>query len=92
MTEACERAGIVYGRFRDDGFIFHDLRRTFVTDMRKAGVNRSVTMEITGHSKNEVIDRYDQVNIDDLREGIERVVQWRKSQIDANISQTLTKV
>ena len=63
-----------------------------MTDMRKAGVNRSGTMEITGHSKNEVIDRYDQVNIDDLREGIERVVQWRKSQIDANISQTLTKV
>lgn len=28
LTKACENAGIVYGRFKKGGFVFHDLRHT----------------------------------------------------------------
>jgi integrase len=50
LKRACKRAGIKYGRFVEGGFIFHDLRHTFNTNMRKAGVSESVIMDITGHS------------------------------------------
>ncbi len=39
LETACKRTeGITYGRFENDGFIFHDLRHSFNTYMRKAGV------------------------------------------------------
>ena len=50
LKVACRKAGIIYGRFEKNGFVFHDLRHSFVTFMRKAGVPESVIMEITGHS------------------------------------------
>ncbi len=49
LVKACGKAGIIYGQKVKDGFIFHDLRHTFNTNMRKAGVAESVIMEITGH-------------------------------------------
>jgi integrase len=91
MTNACEKALITYGRFRDGGFIFHDLRRTFVTDMRRAGVQESVIMEITGHSRGEVFDRYNQVNMADMRYAIERMVDYRRVQL-ANVDQSVDQV
>ena len=38
LKKACKGAGITYGPFAKDGFVFHDLRHTFNTNMRKAGV------------------------------------------------------
>ncbi len=37
IKTACKSAGIPWGRKEKGGFIFHDLRHTFVTDMRRAG-------------------------------------------------------
>ena len=54
LIDACEKAGIPYGRFEKDGFVFHDLRHTFNTYMRKAGIAESVIMDITGHSTREM--------------------------------------
>ena len=42
FLKACRRAGI-------ENFRFHDLRHTFNTNMRKAGVDQSVIMKLTGH-------------------------------------------
>lgn len=70
LEDACKKAGIPYGRFVKDGFIFHDLRHTFNTHMRKAGVAESVIMEITGHSTREMFDRYNTVDADDKAEAI----------------------
>ena len=50
LKRVCEKADIAYGRFEENGFIFHDLRRTFITNARKAKIARNVTMKITGHS------------------------------------------
>jgi integrase len=50
LKRACKDAKVAYGRFVKGGFIFHDLRHTFNTNMRKSGVSDSVIMSITGHS------------------------------------------
>jgi integrase len=70
LTRACKAANIAYGRFVKDGFVFHDLRHTFNTYMRKAGVPESVIMEITGHSTREMFDRYNTVDVEDKRRAI----------------------
>jgi integrase len=36
LKKACTSAKVLYGRFKKDGFVYHDLRRTFYTDMRRA--------------------------------------------------------
>ena len=71
---ACREAGIIYGQKLKDGFIFHDLRHSFNTYMRKAGVQDSVIMEITGHSTRQMFDRYNTVDSVDKKEAIERFV------------------
>jgi integrase len=73
IKKACEDAGIKYGRFVKGGFIFHDLRHTFNTNMRKAGVAESVIMEITGHSTREMFDRYNTVDEDDARKAVDQL-------------------
>jgi integrase len=72
LRRACKDAGIVYGRYEKGGFVFHDLRRTFNTNMRKAGVPESVIMEITGHSTREMFDRYNTIDDQDKREAIQK--------------------
>ena len=89
LKTACKNAKITYGR-NGDGFIYHDLRRTFYTHARRAGVQESVIKEITGHARHEVADRYNQVSMEDMRQGIERLIEWRKVQnasVDQNVDQ-----
>lgn len=73
LREACKKAGIKYGRFVKNGFVFHDLRHTFNTNMRKAGVAESVIMNITGHSTREMFDRYNTVDEDDIQKAIKKL-------------------
>lgn len=86
LKKACEKADVTYGRFVKGGFIFHDLRHTFVTNMRKAGVPESVIMEISGHSTREMFDRYNNVDEDDTRKGINQLEVFF-----ANVTQTVTQ-
>lgn len=70
METACKKAKIKYGRFVKGGFVFHDLRHTFNTNMRKAGVAESVIMDITGHSTRAMFDRYNTVDESDRNQAI----------------------
>jgi integrase len=54
-------------------FRFHDLRHTFNTNMRKAGVDRSVIMKITGHKTMSMFERYNTVDSDDALMALRRL-------------------
>lgn len=50
MKKVCTAVGIVYGRFEQNGLIFHDLRHCFATYAGLAGINQFTIMAIMGHS------------------------------------------
>ncbi len=60
-SEACTAAGL-------PGLHFHDLRRSAVRAMERAGIPRHVAMGISGHRTEAVYRRYDIVSSRDLQE------------------------
>ncbi|MDD2903415.1 MAG: site-specific integrase [Syntrophales bacterium] len=60
FTNACRKAEI-------NDFRFHDRRHTFITNMRKAGVDHSVIMKLTGHKTAAIFLRYNSVELEDAR-------------------------
>ena len=90
LETASKKAGIVYGKLKKDGFIFHDLRHTFNTYMRKAGVSESVIMEITGHSTREMFDRYNTIDGDDKKQAISRFEGFLGT-LTESVNKALTK-
>ena len=57
---ACASAGV-------PDLKFHDLRRTAVRNMRRAGVPQVVRMRITGHRTDSMERRYNIVDVEDIR-------------------------
>jgi integrase len=70
---ACRKAGIQGGKA---GRIFHDLRRTGVRNLRRAGVDQKVAMAISGHRSETVFERYNIDTDEDLREAVEKVASY----------------
>jgi integrase len=54
-------------------FRFHDLRHTYVSNARKAGVDRTVIMKLTGHKTLSMFTRYNSVDEADAREAMQRL-------------------
>jgi integrase len=53
--------------------IFHDLRRTFVTDAEDAGTLRHEAMKISGHKIDAVYNRYAIENCDRRRAALDKI-------------------
>jgi integrase len=83
LRKAFQTAAVAVGlgKWRDsknhdagyDGIIIHDLRRSGVRNLVRAGVSETVAMQISGHKTRHVFQRYDITNKADLHDAMARV-------------------
>jgi len=67
-----------------NGLIFHDLRRSFVTDAEHAGAPRHEVMKLSGHKSESVYKRYAIGNRERRRAALAQIDEYRAQQFGDN--------
>ncbi len=77
FEKACERAGIPFGLTVEGGLIWHDLRRTFATELRGRQVHEYDISDLLGHSIQSVTGTYARSTPEALEDAVNRLAEPR---------------
>jgi integrase len=74
--EASWKAAVARAKTPD--LLFHDLRRSATRNMRKAGIEQSLRMKISGHKTDSMERRYNIVDVGDIKEAAAKLAAFSK--------------